>query len=205
MRTPTRACLVVVLVSVLRVSAAHAAPILTLNPVGGAMSGTPGSTIGWGFTLSQDDYYAVITSADFCGAIISSPCSTPLGFFTDFIAQYNFTFLDPFSSVSAVFDPVNLTGIGSYTIAAGASAGTTFLGNILLTYDLYADGLGETLISTDNQLMAAASVTVSAPAPVPEPATWVLLSSGAIGLCIDRRRRRHRRCRARRAFTSQRP
>ena len=73
-------------------SMAYGAPILTLtlNPLNGAISALPGQTTGWGFTLTNgSDEFAVITSADFCGAVISSPCSTPLGVFTDFAAQFN--------------------------------------------------------------------------------------------------------------------
>jgi PEP-CTERM motif len=183
-------CLWVVVVTMLSAPVADAAPILTLDPAD-AIAGEAGATIGWGFTLTNpDDGYLVVTSAGFCDAVISSPCSTPLGTFTDFIAQFNFIVVDPGSSVSALFDPFALTGIGSYIINSGASAGDFFLGQIALTYDLYAGGPGIDLISTDHLLTASASVGVVSTSPVPEPGTLMLLSSGLASAYLTRRRRR---------------
>lgn len=173
------------------VPALDATPVLTLNPVGGSISGAAGSTIGWGFTLSNpDNTYAVITSADFCGAVISSPCSTPLGVFNDFIAQYNFTVVGPGDSISDVFSAVNYTGIGSYTLNGDAAG--TFLGQLVLTYDLYSDGPGDGLLTTDQRLTATASVSAGNSTAVPEPAPLSLLLPGlaVVGLVYRRNQRR---------------
>jgi hypothetical protein len=105
---------------------------LVLNPPNGAISGAPGDTIGWGFTLTNpDNTYAAIASADFCGGVLTSPCSTPLGTFTDFIAQFNFTVVGPNGTESAVFNPLNFTGVGSYTIDSAAANGDSFFGQIV--------------------------------------------------------------------------
>src|SRR5205085_10382227 len=114
---------------VLGSSMAYADSILTftLNPSNGALSGAAGQTVGWGFTLTNtSDVFAVITSADFCGAVISSPCSTPLGAFSDFIAQFNFTAVNAHSSLTAVFNPLSHTDIGSYRLNPGALPGPSF-------------------------------------------------------------------------------
>ncbi len=45
---------------------ADTAPTLALDPVGGAITGVAGSTVGWGFTLTNlGSDFAVITSSDF--------------------------------------------------------------------------------------------------------------------------------------------
>src|SRR5688500_18736537 len=90
----------IVLLAAVIAPASYADPILslTLSPAGGAISGAPGTMAGWGYTLDNPgNLYAVITGAVFCGAIVTSSCSTPLGTFTDFIAQFNFTVIDPLS------------------------------------------------------------------------------------------------------------
>jgi len=175
---------------------AYADPLplsLVLNPANGAISGAPGDTIGWGFTLTNpDNTFAVITSASFCGSILTSPCSTPLGNFTDFIAQFNFTVIGPNGTESAVYDPLSFTGIGSYTINSGAAGGDSFFGQLVLTYDLYTDINDPlSLIGSDNRLSAAASVSVTGASPtsVPAPGTLSLMSSALAGLYMMLRRR----------------
>ncbi len=68
---------------------AHAAPLptLALDPLSGAISGAAGTTVGWGFTLTNLGIdFAVVTSSDFCVGVITSPCSNSLGKYTDFAA-----------------------------------------------------------------------------------------------------------------------
>jgi hypothetical protein len=182
----------IVVLIVAAAAVAHADPILslTLTP-GGALSGAAGSTIGWGYTLSNtENMYAVITGADFCGAVITSPCSTPLGAFTDFIAQFNFTVIDPFSTVTSAFDPDSFSGIGSYLVDAGALPGDSFLGQITLTYDFYSDAPGVGLVSADNRVSTTASILVTAdsgsPTPLPLPGTLMLMSSALAVFVIHR-------------------
>jgi hypothetical protein len=61
---------------------------LTLNPVGGAIFGTPGATIGWGFTVFNATGYMVITSSDYVSG-------TPLGVYSDYISTYQFMVIGP--------------------------------------------------------------------------------------------------------------
>jgi hypothetical protein len=168
---------------------AYGASILTLNlnPATGLISGSPGQTPGWGYTLANSsDNFALITSADFCGAVISSPCSTPLGLFTDFIAQFNFTLINPHSSLSAVFNPIAHTGIGSYAVSPSAPPGSSFLGQVVLTYDTYSDSSLNNQIGFDDRVTTAASVSV--PPSLPEPSSLWLLPVGFAGLYLAGRR-----------------
>jgi len=170
---------------------------LTLIPTSGIISGRPGQTVGWGFTLTNDTDYLLVTAADFCSDVncFNHP---PDGTFTDFIAQFNFIVVGPppeSSSVSQAFNTTAMTGVGSFTISPSASVGEMIAGLIVLTYDLYSvspnasnfDPSVDT-ISTGNLISTDAQVKVST---VPEPGTLLLLLSG-LGLLWLARLRRHR-------------
>jgi hypothetical protein len=59
----------------------QASPILSLQP-SGTISGTPGSTIGWGFTLTADPLYAV----SIIGTFLTGETNPALGSYSDFIS-----------------------------------------------------------------------------------------------------------------------
>ena len=168
----------------LLLTSAWADPILTLIPADGAISGTPGTTVGWGFTLTNDAHYAVITGRGFCDSTSSPlpdiclPPSPNLGTYTDFAgAQFLVAGPSPENTViSQTFDNTALTGIGSFVIDPSASG--TASGIIVLTYDLFSVSPNDPAFSPDdelssgNYLTAAASVTA-----VPEPASISLLGA----------------------------
>jgi hypothetical protein len=171
---------------------------LTLIPANGTISGRPGQTVGWGFTLTNDTDFLLVTSADFCSDVncFNHPVG---GTFTDFIAQFNFIVVGPppeSSSVSQAFNASLLTGVGSFMISPSAPIGEMIPGLIVLTYDLYSvspnnpnfDPSVDT-ISNGNVISTSAQVHVSA---VPEPETLLLfLSACGLGLpmLVLRRRR----------------
>jgi hypothetical protein len=159
------------------ISAGQAAT-LTLDPVNGEISGAPGDTLGWGFTITNDTDFLVITSAEF------DP-SSAVGTFTDFISADNFIVVGPSpesTSVSQPFDQTALTGVGSFAISPSALPGDTATGQIVLTYDLFSVSPNDPnfdpdfdLITTDNTLSANASVIVAGRAAVPEPRGTALM------------------------------
>ena len=164
-------------------------PKLTLIPSDGLIAGIPGSTIGWGYTVTNTVDWLVLTSANF------EP-STSMGTFTDY-TQFNFIVVGPApesESVTQDFDTLALTGAGSFTIAPDAPVGTDIVGEIVMTYDLFSvdpDSPSfnpiEDTISTDNPLPAFAEVEVKA---TPEPATWLgmITGLGLLGGFVLRRR-----------------
>lgn len=171
----------------------QAGPILTLSPAGGALSGAPGKTVGWGYTLMNDNDYLLVTSAGYVTA-------TPVGAFTDFISGFNFIVVGPppeSTVVSQSFDLLAQTGIGSYLIDTAALIGASSIGVIQLTYDLYsvspndpAFDPDQDLVSSGNFLEADASVQVA----IPEPSTCPLLACGLIALAVVRRHtQRHKK------------
>ena len=108
---------------------------LTLDPVGGALTGPAGSTVGWGFPLANSGSgFAVISGSDFCVGPITSPCSTSFGTYTDFIGQ-QFIVVGS-SSVTEAFDNNTQTGLGSFFINP-ASTGTV-TGLAVVFYDLFS-------------------------------------------------------------------
>jgi hypothetical protein len=154
---------------------ACASPTFTLDPAGGSISGLPGQTVGWGFTLTNDSNdILVVSSAEF------QPFSVPIGTFTDFMSL-QFISLDPGTSLTQAFNPVLWQGVGSFAIDRSAFVPSTVAGRILLTYDLFT--LDWEQVSFSNILTADASVSA-----VPEPLSILLVFPAMLGLAEFRKR-----------------
>jgi PEP-CTERM motif len=191
----------VLLLSLVVASVCTATATLTLNPVNGAVTGAPGQSVGWGFTISDDTFWLVVTGTDFCSSFNTSPhdvfpCTNPVpgGTYTDF-TQFNFVVSAPnspdtsqqnFSYNPPCANPGDCTGTGAFTIDSSTPFGT-YSGVIVVDYDLYSGDPsgGGTLIQQDNFITANASVTVA-----PEPGTWLLMGSALAGLGLARFRKR---------------
>jgi hypothetical protein len=168
------------LLSTLLCAQVYATVLLQLDPLGGALSGEPGETVGWGFTLSSDTNFLVVTSASF-----NSP--TSLGVFTDYISQpSNFFVVGPApesSSFSQRFDSTNMTGLGSFAIDPNAFIGSVAAGQIELTYDLFSVSPNELSFNPDTDTVSVGNIlTASASVAVPEPASIFLFVVGLLGL-----------------------
>ena len=121
---------------------------------------------------------------------------TSIGVFTDFISGFESIVVGPSpesTSVTQQFDNLAHTGVGSFAIDSGATAGEIASGQIVLTYDLFSVSPNDPnfnpdtdTISTDNNLSADAQVTVGA-ASVPEPLTFGYLGIGLSALALLRR------------------
>ena len=176
-------------------AAAHASPVLTLDPPSGAISGTPGTTIGWGFSLTNTTDYVVITGSQFCDASSSPlpdiclPVSPDLGSYAD-LAGLQFLVVGPSpesTTISQVFDASLLTGIGSFAIDPSASG--TSSGIIVLTYDLFSVSPNDPTFSPDDEISGGNFLTAAASATVvPEPGSLVLLGAGLVAAGLHRKR-----------------
>jgi hypothetical protein len=157
--------------------------VLTLSPAD--LTGAPGSTVGWGFTIDNDVDYIEITSSQFCLAPVNFPlvCPSPTtGTYTDIISTPPEDVIvgppggtDP-SSVTQDFDAIAGTGVGSFQINPAAVSGDSDVGQIVLTYnltDLDPNDPNAVVLGTDLVLSANASVTVGT---TPEPMTAGLLA-----------------------------
>lgn len=165
-----------------------AAPVLTLNPANGVVSGDPGSTVGWGFTLSNDSGFLVPSLVVFCEGAFNTACAPTYGTFTDFAARSQVNVVGP--TVAQTFNNATQQGIGSFTINANAPAGATDTGTMFLVYDTYScditnSNCNPTQSAFSQLLSAPASVRVAgASAAVPEPGTTALLFVGLVLLMI---------------------
>ena len=174
--------------------ALRGAPLLQLNPASGAINGTPGSTVGFGFTITNNTNYLVVTGSDFCEGAIVSPCPHTLGSYTDFIGAFNFIVVGPAPEspvVSQAFNLAAMTGVGSFQINSTAHVSDFAAGQILITYDLFSrspndpnfNPLSDT-ISNGNLLSAPARVTTT-----PEPASFGMAGIALVGIAVLKRRK----------------
>jgi hypothetical protein len=156
-----------------------------LLPAAGSLSGSPGSTVGWGFSLTNmTGDFLVVADSSFCDGgqnPVTATCSPHLGVYSDIVAG-NATVLAPGSKLTKAFDLSSSSGLGSYSIWSSAAPGQTDTGSLFLVYDVFdSDPFSgsATQIGGDQIVSAPARVTVKATVTaVPEPA--LLLQSGLI-------------------------
>ena len=159
---------------------AYAGPTFTLIPSSGSIMGQPGDTVGWGFTLTSDtaEWISVVTSS----LLIES--DPGLGTYTDYAGLQG----GPVNGVLAPnvpawtenFDPVNMLGIGSYSIGSSLGFDSGFLD---LNYETFsADPNTCTSCSTGFGDLLAPFQVQSAPEPA---AVWMV--GLALAFCRLRR------------------
>ena len=179
--------------------------ILTLNPSDGALSGQPGQTVGWGFTIEDDTFFLTVAGTGFCANFNTNPpdsfpCANPVshGTYQDFTqlpnnffqsspgmadtSQQNFSYNPPCDT------PGPCTGTGAFTIDADNTLiGQTLSGVIVVDYNLFdANGAQQ---GGDNFITANALVRV-----IPEPGTLWLMAIALAGFLTASNRRRLRGC-----------
>ena len=161
---------------------ASANPILTLNPV--VISGAPGQTIGWGFTLTPDPTYFISVSS----AFIDTESNPAVGFFTDWISLAG----GPSSGVLApggsdwvqAYSASLGTGFGQYTIDSNALPGDSTTGTFLVIYSRYSgdpNNCGACFV--DSQFLSPlfqVDVTATDVSGVPEPGWTATLGVGLL-------------------------
>jgi hypothetical protein len=149
-------------------------------PPGGAISGQPGATIGWGYSItnqSPTDWLVLVgIGAD---AFLNAAPDASI---------FDFPILAPMGSVSVAYNPITLAGLFQMTWDPRAPIGFMNSGTFLLTGDFCTDSSCRTVVSSLT-MSASYSATVSSPVgSVPEPGTGLLLGAG-LCLCAGRRRR----------------
>jgi hypothetical protein len=173
---------------------AAALPVFTLNPVNGQISGTPGSTVGWGFTLTPDStFWVSVTSS-----ILLTESNPSLGTYTDFIGALggpvNFATPPAGGNWVLAFNNAASEGVGSFTISAAANPGDQNTGTLRISVEYFSDDpftCGSCAEGSDDFDLAYSITVAPVQTQVPEPATW---AAGGIALAVValRRGREHR-------------
>jgi hypothetical protein len=161
---------------------------LDLTPAGGTVSGLPGSTVGWGYTIGNgSNDYLIVANSYFCESgqdPLFTTCTQALGTYSDFIAN-NGILIAPGDTGSQSFDASTQSGVGEYIIDPSATAGESDTGSLVVLYDLFDANFNQ--IGGAMELTAGAEVNVIGGAsPVPEPRFPILLGCVLAALILCR-------------------
>jgi hypothetical protein len=153
-------------------------------PSDASISGNPGATIGWGYSISNPDASNWL--------VITGISANSFQFATPDDSIFNYPILAPLTSIVMPYDGVN--GLYQITWDTLAPVGLVNIGSFTLTAEFYdGDPLTDGSFvdyATDQSVNYMAKVVGSDAAPVPEPSTMLLLSAGIGGLLFARRRMR---------------
>ena len=174
-------------------SVLQGAPVLKTVPTTGDVVGTPGSIVGWGFSLVPDANYSLSAISSF----LEDETNSALGDWNDVISYQggpdagvllptspgwveNFSY-DP--------DPADQTGLGWFQISAGAVAGQSDSGVIHVDFELdsVSPDCSGCYVATESVELPF-SVTVAG-ATTPEPGTLAMML-GALGVACWRKARK---------------
>lgn len=165
----------------LSAAVAQASPIFSLLPPDGTIEGTPGSTIGWGYTLGNDTgLWLEVTGLT----------SDPFQHAMPDASLFDYPILAPFTTLRVPYDPAAFAGLFQITWDPTAPDGFTNIGVFTLSSAFWdADPFlgGNFEVAADQT--AAYTATVTAVSDVPEPASLVITSTGLALAGMLRRRR----------------
>jgi len=173
-------------VSLFMIGAVAHADTITLStlPPSGAVSGTPGSTVGWGYTLTNNSAANFFISESVDSSLVLSANGTADA------SVFDLPTLAPLQTVSLGYDPLNLLGLFQFTWNTNVSVGTKETGNFMVFGQFCSD---PAKLSTCGDVVhgsASFSATVTSPvAGVPEPSTILFLATGIAALGLRRRYR----------------
>ncbi len=160
-----------IIVLLLGGASARATPLYTFNlvPLNGMVSGAPGTTVGWGYSITNNSTDYLVTTA-----INSDIFANGMPF-----ALFDFPAIAPNNTVTEAF-VANISGLYQLTWDNNAPVGLSNAGLFVLSADFYSgDPLaGGTFLSSADDTFAAYSATVMTPSSVPEPSSFALLSLG---------------------------
>jgi hypothetical protein len=162
-------------------------PTLVLSPASGTISGLPGETVGWGFTLTDT---SIVDSVSITSSYLINETNPVLGAYLDYISFAggpvggvtlpNSAWTQAFSANA---DPTLATGVGGYTIDPGATPGTSNTATLVVEYELDNALLGTFDSSGSFTIPVTIQVATADTSTVPEPGTWgLLLTAGLAGL-----------------------
>lgn len=149
--------------------------VFTTVPADGLVQGPPGSTVGWGYSITNESpvNWLVTTELNAGLFVQGTPDSS----------VFDFPIVAPGQTVTQIFDPANATGLYAFTWDATAQLGISNIGFFALGADWWNGdpASGATFLSSapvQNTSYDATETIVSANAP--EPISLALCSFGII-------------------------
>lgn len=169
---------------------AAAAPMITLDPPSGNITGLPGETVGWGFRVTADTNEWIA----FVGSFLLFESDPGIGVYEDLIGSKGGPVNGVLSPGSPVweesFDYAQGLGLGAYAIAPLAPVGSVNRARLFVLYERFSQdpSVCEDCLLGSGELTADVGVTVG---EIPEPGTMSLVAAAALALfAVQRRRRR---------------
>lgn len=153
----------------------------SLVPANGAISGPPGATIGWGYSITNQ------SSTNWL--MVTGISSDPFLHATPDAFLFTFPILAPMASLTVPYNATTFEGLFQITWDPTAPVGFINTGVFVLNAEFWDnDPLGGgNFLSLGLDQSAAYSASVSGTAPVPEPGTLLLIGSGLVGVLAHRR------------------
>ncbi|MGD0302034.1 MAG: hypothetical protein ABSE86_33560 [Bryobacteraceae bacterium] len=166
---------------------ARASAVIALTPPDGVIPGAPGSTVGWGFSLTNGADWVSIDSVTTENE--TSPLGGVSGGFTsymDLLGGLSNGVTPPGKTWTLDFSPGSPgTGLGQYSIDPGTPPGASDSGDFVIFYDEFSadpNTCGSCYIDTlqlfDSNGSAPAFTINASASPVPEPKLTMLIILG---------------------------
>jgi hypothetical protein len=164
-------------------AAAHADSVtLSTQPSSGAVSATPGSIFGWGYTLTNNSATNFFISESIDSSLFLSANGIPDA------SIFDFPILAPLQTVTLAYDPLNLLGLFQFTWNTNVPVGTTETGNFIVYGQFCSDPADSSTCGDVVSGSTSFSATVTSPTTgVPEPSTILFLAAGLASLRLRRR------------------
>jgi hypothetical protein len=161
----------------------------SVTPTNGVISGTAGSTIGWGYSITNS------SSTDWL--VTSDLTASPFANGTPDATLFDFPILAPGTTATQSYDLASGTGLFALTWDNGIPSGFTDTGIFTLSAEWWSGdpaGTGSFLADADDAIASySASVSGSSTGPptsiTPEPEPFVLVFGGMLALCMAHRSR----------------
>ncbi|MEQ1885707.1 MAG: PEP-CTERM sorting domain-containing protein [Bryobacteraceae bacterium] len=167
-----------------------AANATTSFSVDANVAGLPGATVGWGFNLSNDTGFLVVTGTGMCtdSSSVAACLGSPVAEYTDFLATNTFSVVGPSPESPTLNQSYvqGVSGLGSFLIPDWAAPSYSWSPILFLTYDLYSVSPNDLAFNPDTDilslgqtLLATSNISVTS---VPEPTTWGCVAAGLLAL-----------------------
>jgi hypothetical protein len=149
-------------------------------PPSGNIVGPSGSTIGWGYSITNEDLALWL--------LTSNLTSSPFAAGTADASLFDFPVVAPNSTVSLPYDPVAHTGLFALTWDTGAPVGFINTGVFTLSAQFWTGNpsAGGSFLKNAADETSAYSATASSPTgvPLPEPSSLALMLAGFLILLL---------------------